>query len=427
MDVKNNGYLTKNKPADLAIFGGSPAFTETLHVGRPNIGNRQRLLDRINDMLDRRWLTNNGPYVQEFERKIADMIGVKHCIAMANATIALEIAIRGIGLTGEVIVPSMTFIATAHALQWQEITPVFCDIDPKTQTLDPHRIEELITPRTTGIIGVHLWGRPCNIEALAEIAQRRNLKLLYDAAHAFGCSYKGQMIGSFGNAEVFSFHATKFFNALEGGAVVTNDDELAAKIRLMKNFGFVDYDKVIYIGTNGKMNEVSAAMGLTSLDDMDEFIAINRLNYNHYQHELAGIPGVSMVTYDEVEKCNYQYIVLEVDETVTQISRDRLIEILHAENVIARRYFYPGCHQMEPYRSYFPHSRLLLPETEGLVKRVLSVPTGTAVGPKEISQICQIIRLAVTQSHEVRVRFGDQTTKSEIFMPHLQAMAVEEA
>lgn len=200
----------KTRLEHLAIFGAAPAFNEKLHVGRPNIGNRDRLFQRINDLLDRRWLTNNGSYVQEFEQRIADMIGVKHCIPMCNGTVALEIAIRAAGLTGEVIIPSFTFIATAHALQWQEITPVFCDIDPHTYTINPWRVEAMITPRTTGIIGVHLWGQPCNVEALTEIARKHNLKLMFDAAHSFGCSYNGQMIGNFGDAEVFSFHATKF-------------------------------------------------------------------------------------------------------------------------------------------------------------------------------------------------------------------------
>jgi dTDP-4-amino-4,6-dideoxygalactose transaminase len=394
----------KLKIDDLAVFGNPPAFEEMLHVGRPNIGQRERLLDRINDILDRRWLSNRGPYVQEFERRIADMIGVKHCIAMCNATVALEIAIRAVGLTGEVIVPSMTFIATAHALQWQEITPVFCDVDPKTHNLDSGRVEDMITPRTTGIIGVHLWGRPCDVEALAAIARRRNLKLLYDAAHAFGCSHNGRMIGSFGDAEIFSFHATKYLNALEGGAVVTNDGDLAERIRLMKNFGFAGYDNVIYIGTNGKMNEVSAAVGLTSLESLDEFVAVNQRNYRQYQHELAGIPGVRLVTYNEAEKCNYQYIVLEVDEAVMLVSRDQLVGILHAENVMARRYFYPGCHRMEPYCSYFPHAGLMLPETEKLVQRVLSLPTGTGVGPDEVSKVCQIIRMVVECGGEVQKR-----------------------
>lgn len=415
----------KTKLTDLALFGGTPAFEEKRHVGRPNIGDRQRFFELVNDILDQRWLTNNGPYVRELERQIADLLGVKHCIAMCNATVALEITIRAMGLTGEVIVPSMTFIATAHALQWQEITPVFCDIDPNTYNIDPNRIEDLITPRTTGIIGVHLWGRACDVEKLAEIAERHSLGLLYDAAHAFGCSYQGRMIGGFGKAEVFSFHATKFFNTLEGGAVVTNDDDLAAKIRLMKNFGFAGYDKVIYIGTNGKMNEMSAAMGLTLLESLDDLVAANRRNYRQYQMELEGIPGVKLATYDETERCNYQYIVLEIDETVTSVSRDELVDILSAENIMARRYFYPGCHRMEPYRSYFPHAGLLLPETERIVERVLSLPTGTAIGPDEISQICQIIRLVVTNGREVRERLQNQTVYQDLFA--FQAQSPDQA
>lgn len=389
---------------ELAIFGGVPAFAEQIHVGRPNIGDRDRLLERINDLLDRRWLSNNGPYVQEFEQRIADTVGVKHCIAMCNGTVALEIAIRAVGLTGEVIVPSFTFIATAHALQWQEITPVFCDIDPRTHTINPWLVETMITPRTTGIIGVHVWGQPCNVEILTEIAHKHDLKLMFDAAHAFGCSHKGRMIGNFGNAEVFSFHATKFLNAFEGGAVVTNDDELASKIRLMTNFGFAGYDNVNYIGTNGKMSEVSAAMGLTGLESLDEFVAINYRNYQQYQRELENIPGIKLLMYNETEKCNYQYIVLEIDEATTQVNRDQLVEIFWAENILARRYFYPGCHRMEPYRSYFPHAGLLLPETENLGKRVLILPTGTTVGLNEISKICQIMRLVVKHGHEMRER-----------------------
>ncbi|MBN3939342.1 aminotransferase class I/II-fold pyridoxal phosphate-dependent enzyme [Nostoc sp. NMS9] len=396
----------KQQLNNLAIFTGIPTFTEKLHVGRPNIGNRERLLNRINDILDKRWLTNNGPYVQEFEQRIAEFVGVKHCIASCNATVALEIAIRAAGLKGEVIVPSFTFIATAHALQWQEITPVFCDIDPKTHNIDPKQIEQLITPRTTGIIGVHLWGRPCSVEALSEIARTHNLKLMFDAAHAFGCSHQGRMIGSFGDAEVFSFHATKFLNTFEGGAIVTNNDELAAKIRLMTNFGFTGMDNVIYIGTNGKMHETSAAMGLTGLESLEEFVAINYRNYQQYKQELQSLPGLRLITYDKTQNCNYQYIILEIDENKSGISRDYLVEILQAENVIARKYFYPGCHNMEPYRSYFPYNRLLLPETEKLVNRVLCLPTGTALIPEDISKICQIIKLVVTNSCELsKVRY----------------------
>lgn len=390
----------------LAVFGAPPAFREKLYVGRPNIGDRESFLARMNDILDRRWLTNNGRYVQEFEERLAALLGVRNCITMCNGTVALEITIRALGITGEVIVPSFTFIATAHSLQWQQITPVFCDIDPETHNLDPVRVEEMITPRTTGIIGVHLWGRPCPVEELTGIASRRGLKLLFDAAHALGCSHRGRMIGAFGDAEVFSFHATKFFNTFEGGAVATNDDDLAARIRLMKNFGFAGYDDVVYIGTNGKMPEMSAAMGLSSLERLSDFVESNRRNYHGYLRELSGVPGIRVIRYDENEACNYQYVILEVDEEEAGIDRDRLLRVLHAENVIARRYFFPGCHRMEPYRSFFPHAGLLLPCTERLARRVMSLPTGTAVGEEEIRGICEILRFAMERGEEIRRRFS---------------------
>jgi len=398
----------KSNVEELAIWGAPPAFKRQLHVGRPNIGNRERLLERIGDLLDRRWLTNDGPFLQEFEKRLSERIGVKHCIAVCNATVGLEIAIKATGLTGEVIAPSFTFIATAHALEWQQIIPVFCDINPTTYNLDPSRVENLITKRTTGIIGVHLWGRPCDVEALADIARRHKLKLLFDAAHAFACSHNGQMIGSFGNAELFSFHATKFLNTFEGGAVVTNDDELARKIRLLRNFGFAGYDIVSSLGTNGKMSEVSAAMGLTSLESLEKFVAANYRNYREYRQRLADVPWISLLTFDEDEKCNYQYVVLEIDEHAMGITRDQLDDILWAENILSRRYFYPGCHRMEPYRTRYPQASLLLPETERLANKVLCLPTGTAMGSTEIKGICQLIQLIACESEAVKERMLKQ-------------------
>lgn len=386
----------------LAIFGGEPAFRESLHVGRPNIGNQDHFMARVTDMLDRRWFTNNGQYVQEFERVLAKYTGVQHAIAITNATLAQEIAVRAAGIKGEVIIPSFTFIATAHALQWQEITPVFCDVAPGTHQIDPNRVEELITPRTTAIIGVHVWGSPCDIDALTEIANRRGLRLMFDAAHAFGCSYKGQMMGGFGEAEFFSFHATKFLNSFEGGAVLTNNAELADRVRYMRNFGFAGLDDVDYVGTNGKMTEICAAMGLTSFESIDDIIQVNKRNYNTYSDALQQLPGIKMFQYDASECNNYQYIILEVDEAEAGISRDSLIKILHAENILARRYFYPGCHQMEPYRSYYPHARLLLRETEKLTERVMSLPNGTTVDITDIQQICAIIRFAI--EHHVQIK-----------------------
>lgn len=391
----------KRKIGDLALFGGVPSFDQMLHVGEPNIGDRAALLRRINDLLDRRRLTNNGPFVCELEQRISDFLGVKNVIAMNNGTIALEIAIRALNLQGEVIVPSMTFVATAHALQWQQIKPIFCDIDPVTHNIDLDQIRSLITPLTSAILGVHLWGRPCNVDALRKIAETYNLRLLFDAAHAFGNSYRGKMIGGFGNAEVFSFHATKFFNTFEGGAVTTNDDLLAEKLRLMRNFGFIGKDQVIYIGTNGKMDEIAAAMGLTSLESIGEFIKTNRRNYILYKKLFEKLSGIRLLPYSEDEKTNYQYIVLEVDKQKTRISRNQILSILTEENVIVRRYFYPGCHRMEPYRSYQPHAGLLLPQTERLAERLLTLPNGPSVTEGHIRKLAEVFQFILEHASQI--------------------------
>jgi dTDP-4-amino-4,6-dideoxygalactose transaminase len=387
--------------SDFAILGGEPCFGEPLHVGRPNIGDRDRLRGRIEAALDRRWLTNDGPLVQELEAEIVSRLGVPHCIAMCNGTVALEIAIRAAGLSGEVVVSPFTFVATAHALQWQRITPVFCDVDPRTHNLDPSRVEELITPRTTGILAVHLWGRPAAVEPLTEIAERRGLKLLFDAAHALGCSHRGGMVGGFGTAEVLSFHATKVVNAFEGGAIVTADEEFAAVARLMRNHGFADYDDVQYVGTNGKMSEVSAAMCLTSLEAYDRFVAVNRRNHAAYAAALDGVPGVELVRYDEAEQGNWQYVVLEVGESAA-LSRDELQQVLWAEGVLARRYFYPGCHRMEPYRSLYPDAVERLPQTDRLASRVLTLPTGTSVDPDTAARVGDLVRRAMLEGERLR-------------------------
>jgi dTDP-4-amino-4,6-dideoxygalactose transaminase len=399
-------HSVKSHVEELAIFGGPPIFPYKLHVGRPNIGDRSALLDRLNDILDRRWLTNDGPYLQQFEKHICELIGVKHCVAVCNATVGLEILAKAIGLSGEVIVPSFTFIALAHALQWLGITPVFCEIDPATHNIDPSQVKELITDRTTGIIGVHLWGRPCDAEQLAEIARRHKLELLFDAAHAFACSHNGKMIGNFGVAEVFSFHATKIINTFEGGAIVTNADKLAARLRLMRNFGFTAYDTVISLGINGKMSEISAAMGLTSLESLEELVGANYRNYTEYSHYLAAVPGIALVKYNEVEKCNYQYVVVEIDETTMGINRNQLDDIFWAENVLTRRYFYPGCHRMEPYCSNDPKADVRLPQTERLARRVLCLPTGSTISSGEITAICELIEFVAQHAEAVRQRLS---------------------
>jgi dTDP-4-amino-4,6-dideoxygalactose transaminase len=367
-------------------------MNDKLYVGRPNIGDRKRFLQRVNDILDRRWLSNDGPMVKEFEQRVADLLGVRHVVAICNATAGIEIACHALGLKGEVILPSYTFIATAHALQWQGIKPVFADIDPATHNIDPAKIEALITPLTTGIVGVHVWGRACDNSGIESIAAKHKLKVMYDASHGFGCSCCGQMIGSFGECEVFSFHATKFINCFEGGVVTTNNDELAEKMRLMRNFGFVDYDKAVYLGINGKMNEVCAAMGLTNLEAMEEIVAVNRRNYLAYCAELKSVPGISVIQYDARGRNNYQYVVIEVDPGVSPRNRDQIVEALHAENVIARKYFWPGCHRMEPYRTLNPQAGLQLHETERVASQVIVLPTGQQMKKGDIQNICRVIR-----------------------------------
>ena len=214
------------------------------------------------------------------------------------------------------------------------------------------------------------------------------------------------MVGSFGDAEVYSFHATKFVNSFEGGGVVMNDDTLAATIRLMRNFGFAGVDRVVSIGTNGKMHEVSAAMGLTCLESLDQIVETNRHNYCAYLDGLSDLPGITLLQYDEREKCNYQWIVLLVDYAKAGVTRDQLVQVLWAENVLARRYYYPGCHRMEPYRSCSPYAGSLLPVTEQIVEQVMSLPTGTAVRVEDIQEICHIIKLVVSNADRVNAQLS---------------------
>ena len=371
-----------------------PAFTEPLHVGRPNIGDPEEFLRLVQGALDRRWLSNDGPLVRELETRIAERLGVAHCVATTNGTIALEIAIRALGMTGEVIVPSFTFVATPHSLSWQGITPVFADIDPDTHCLDPASVRRLITPRTTGIIGVHLWGRPAPVTELEEIAEEHGLQLMFDAAHAFGVSLGDRMVGSFGRAEVLSFHATKFFNSVEGGAIVTDDADVARTARLMRNFGFAGEDDVVYEGTNGKMTEVCAAMGLANLGALDDVVATNHRNYEAYLRELTGIAGVSLLPIGGEGRSNFQYVVMLVDEDCAA-TREEVLAALRENNVLARRYFWPGCHRMEPYRTLFPDAGANLPQTERVAARVIVLPTGTSVDEDAVRTIARIVRARV--------------------------------
>ena len=393
--------ISKQAPQDLAVFGGEAAYPAPLHVGRPNIGDRARFYKRVDSVLDRAWLTNNGPLVQELEAELAGFLEVPHCIAVSSGTVGLEILVRALGLSGSVLVPAFTFPATAHALHWMGVEPVFCDVDPETHNLDPAVLEDLVTEDVRAILGVHLWGRACAPHALSGLAERRGLRLIYDAAHAFGSRFDGRPIGGLGDAEVFSFHATKLFNTLEGGAITTHDGALAERLRLMRNFGYAGLDRIVSTGTNGKMNEISAAMGLTLLEDIEAILRASRATYRAYREGLVDLPGLNLLPLDP-QSNSCQYIVVEVDAGRVGLDRDALVAILRAENVLARRYFTPGLHRVPPYDG---RDHADLPVTERLADEVLVLPGGRLAG-ETVAGVCDLLAYVLGDAERIARRFA---------------------
>jgi len=367
----------------------------TLHVGRPGVGDAGEFLQRAEKILASGRLSNDGPNVRLLEQRICEKLGVRNAITVCNGTLGLQVAAKALGLSGEVIMPSFTFVATAHAFEWIGLQPVFVDIDPETHNIDPDRIDEAITDRTSAIVGVHLWGTPCHTSAIEVVARKRGLQVMYDASHAFGSSLAGRRVGGFGSCEVFSLHTTKFVHTFEGGVITTDDDALAAKMRLMRNFGFQGHDQVVSAGINAKMAEIPAAMGLSCLERMDEAADWNRRNYLFYAAHFRGLSGISLLTHDDSTQGNYQYVVIEVDPDVCPRNRDEIVEVLHAENVIARKYFWPGCHRMEPYRATQPDAWKRLPETERVSARVIVLPTGQTIDEAAVRRVCGVIKDAL--------------------------------
>lgn len=362
-----------------------------LYVGRPNVRDAGDFLLKAERILASGRLSNDGPNVRSLEKRICEILGVRNAVTVCNGTLGLQVAAKALGLTGEVIMPSFTFVATAHALEWIGLRPVFVDIDPVTHNIDPARIDEAITGRTSAIVGVHLWGAPCDVPAIEEVAANRGLPVMYDASHAFGSSLDGRKIGGFGACEVFSLHATKFVHTFEGGVITTDDDDLAAKMRLMRNFGFSGFDNVVSAGINAKMPEISAAMGLCCLVALEDFEAANRRNYRDYRQRLEPLPGVSVLEYDDDEANNCQYVVMMVDPDECACTRDEIVNALHAENIIARRYFWPGCHRMEPYRTLDPDAGSRLTRTEDVAANVAVLPTGPTVSGEDVARVCEAI------------------------------------
>ena len=386
---------------NLALLGGSPRFSVHLHVGQPNIPNRDTVTQHISECLDRKWLTNDGPLVRRFEETVARICGTAHCIATSNGTTGLQLAIKSLKLSGEIIVPAFTFVATPHAVACEGLRPVFCDVTSSNHVADVDSIARLVTKDTSAVLGVHLWGSDCRSSALQTFCDDNNLKLFFDGAHSFACgSAWKQGALSFGECEVLSFHATKFVNCGEGGAVVTNSDSLASELRLLRNFGFAGPDNVVSLGMNGKMSEFHAALGLSSIDMMNEIVATNKKNYRAYQMALQNCAGITLFRPPGTEEWNHQYVVAMVDQNRCVLSRDEIMQVLHTENVLARRYFYPGCHRVKPYANNVSVSAL--PVTDRLCSEVLILPTGTNISTQQIEGIGSVIRNALTHSVEVK-------------------------
>jgi len=387
----------------LAIFGGEPAFEKPKHVGRPNMVHHDMLLRVFKSVLESQWLTNNGVQVQQFEAQLCNKLSVPWSVAVANGTLGLMIAARALmPKLGEVIMPSFTFIATPHALAWQGYTPIFADIDPKTHVLDPIDVEKKITDRTVGILGVHVWGTPCAPKELTEIAGRHGLPLFFDAAHAFLCGPSWDRIGNYGACEVFSFHATKFFNSIEGGAITTNSPSLTLKLRELRNFGFAGDkpgDHSVYgLGINAKLSELHAAVGVMNLTGVPTFIDHNYANFTIYSEGLD-ISGIRV--YPLGGNSNYQYVVIEVLKE--GLSADTLAKALWAENILARRYFSPPCHEARPYSQ----RHWELPRTEEVASRTIVLPTGMAMNQADVARVCEVIRHCVKYSLEISKGVAD--------------------
>jgi dTDP-4-amino-4,6-dideoxygalactose transaminase len=383
----------KKSVSDLVLLGGHPLFAQTLHVGRPNVSNREALFRRLAEATDRLWLTNDGPLLLEMETRFAEFLDVKHCVAVANATLGLQMLAFALDLKGEVLMPSFTFIGTARAMEWQKLRIRFCDVLDSRHTLDPDAVRNAMTAEVGAILGTHLWGRPCEVDQLQAIADEHGLPLIFDAAHAMGSTYKGRRIGGFGRAEVFSLHATKVINSLEGGLVTTNDDQLAHRLRLARNYGIAGEDVIEGTGINAKMNEYSAAMAISNLEGYDALLAHNRSIQEAYASELDGLRGVELLSFPNTGEHNEHYAVLRITSRESAVSRDLLQRLLKAEKIRCRRYFWPGCHRSYPYMQMDAHQPL--PVTETLANELLQLPTGFQLGPDDAAAIGQLIRFIV--------------------------------
>ncbi|KWT85754.1 MULTISPECIES: DegT/DnrJ/EryC1/StrS family aminotransferase [unclassified Variovorax] len=344
-----------------------------LYVTRPQLPSLEDLQPLLEDIWSSRVLTNGGKYHQRFEAALADHLGVRHVSLFTNATIALVTALQALRVTGEVITTPYSFVATAHSLLWNGIRPIFVDIDEESLNIDPARIEAAITPQTTAILAVHCYGRPCNVDALQKIADTYGLKLIYDAAHAFGVCDTGGSLLRHGDLSIVSFHATKVMNTFEGGAIICPDRKTKERIDHLKNFGFVDEVTVVAPGINGKMNELQSAIGLLQLAHIDDAISARQRVSIRYREELSRVGGLRLLTEDPAIKSNHAYFPVLIERDFW-CGRDALYEHLKRFNVFARRYFYPLITTFPMYRGFPSSARANLPVATRKADQILCLP-----------------------------------------------------
>jgi len=365
-------------------------FDHPIYVTQPFLPNLEDFCTGLKEIWDNKWLTNNGPVLQRYTKEISEYLGTDNVCLFNNGTLALQIGLQGMGISGEVITTPFTFVATTHALYWNKIRPVFVDIEPDYYTLDPEKVEAAITPWTTAILAVHVYGHPCQLDALTDIARRHNLKLIYDAAHAFGVKVNGTSIANFGDMSMFSFHATKLYHSIEGGLLTFNDPGMKQTFDYLKNFGFKNETEVVMPGTNAKMNEFQALMGEMVLQHMPEIITQRRRIHEQYRKRLSEIPGITppIPPPDNVEY-NYAYMPVEIDEGEFGMSRNQLYEKLKDYNIFSRRYFYPLLNDFACYQSVSITDPLTI--ARAVAEKIMTLPIYFGLTRHEVDSICDIL------------------------------------
>jgi dTDP-4-amino-4,6-dideoxygalactose transaminase len=381
-----------------AVLGGEPMFASPLNIVAPVVPRIEEVGPRIAEILASGQLTNDSRYVREFEAALESRLGVP-AVTMSNGTWSLVLAMKALGIEGEVIVPSYTYCASAHAIRWAGATPVFADVLPDTYTVNPDAVRAAITPRTTAILAVHIYGHPCEIDELTALADEKGLALLFDAAHAFGATYRGGAIGTFGRAESFSFHATKTLPVGEGGCVSTGDRRLADQLRLWRKFGDPGNEDSQFAGTNAKMQEFNAILGLAGLNTVDDIIARRRGYAAALRERLSVVPGLRFQEERSYVRSNAQNFAVLVDEGLFGLSRDELHRALAADNVRCRRYFYPPVHRQKAYAGV-PCGELMV--TSQVADAVLCLPFYSHMTPDQLDGIGDAF--AMLHAHAPRVR-----------------------